>query len=106
MIIIKTTVNKTKIKNKIIRTLFNRKYIACINVISEVNSYYEWKKKLVNSKEYILLIKTNSYNEKLVYKTIKSIHDYDIPEIITIRPSNVSKDYLNWLNNNVKKEKL
>ena len=61
MIIIKTTVNKTKIKNKIIRTLFNRKYIACINVISEVNSYYEWKKKLVNSKEYILLIKTNSY---------------------------------------------
>ena len=104
MIIIKTTVKRANVKNKIIKTLINNKYAACINVISDVSSFYEWKKKIVKNKEYVLLIKTNLNNEDIVYKTIKGIHDYEVPEIITIKISNVSKGYLNWLNKNIIKE--
>ena len=35
--------------------------------------------------------------ENKVYKTIKELHNYEIPEISTIQASNVDKDYEKWL---------
>ena len=36
--------------------------------------------------------------EEKVYKTVKELHNYDVPEITTIETSNVDPDYLNWVN--------
>ena len=44
-------------------------------------------------------------NEKLVYKVIKLIHDYEIPEIITIAINNFDTNYFNWSNNSVVNKK-
>ena len=37
------------------------------------------------------------------YKTIKELHNYEIPEISTIQTSNVDKDYEKWLKDFVEK---
>ena len=99
MIIIKTTVNNPSIKKKIINKLIVNKYAACVNVIEKVNSNYIWDNKIICDMEDILLIKTTKNKEKLVYKTIKELHNYDIPEISTINTSKVEKEYLKWLAN-------
>ena len=46
----------------------------------------------------MLLIKTSQALEANVYETIKEMHNYDTPEISTIKTSNVDEDYLKWIN--------
>ena len=53
----------------------------------------------------MLLIKTSQDLEAKVYQTIKEMHNYDIPEISTVKTSNVDKDYLKWINESLNTEK-
>ena len=105
LIIIKTTVKNKVTKENIINELIKNDYVACINVIENVSSHYKWQGKVENEKEDILFIKTMKRNEKLVYKVIKTIHDYETPEIITIAINNIDSSYLNWANESVVNKK-
>ena len=101
LIIIKTTVKSKITKNNIINELIKNDYVACINVIENVSSHFKWKGKVEVEKEDIIFIKTMKRNEKLVYKVIRDIHDYETPEIITIAIINIDSNYLNWANESV-----
>ena len=105
LIIIKTTVKNKITKNNIINELIINDYVSCINVIENVSSHYKWQGKVESEKEDILFIKTMKRNEKLVYEVIRAIHDYEIPEIITIAVNNVDSSYLNWANESVVNKK-
>ena len=102
MIIIKTTSNSHKAMKDITNTLLNKKYAACVNIIPRMRSKYILDGRIVEAREVMLLIKTSEDLEVNVYKTIKKLHNYDIPEISTIKTENVDKDYLNWLNKSLK----
>jgi len=102
MIIIKTTSDSHKAMKDITNTLLNKKYAACVNIIPRMRSKYILDGRIVESREVMLLIKTSEDLEASVYKTIKKLHNYDIPEISTIKTENVDKDYLNWLNKSLK----
>jgi periplasmic divalent cation tolerance protein len=67
-----------------------------------MRSKYVLEGRIVESREVMLLIKTSQALEAKVYKTIKEIHNYDIPEISTIETKNVDKDYANWLESALK----
>jgi len=98
MIIIKTTSDSHKAMKDITNTLLNKKYAACVNIIPRMRSKYILDGRIVESREVMLLIKTSDDLEANVYKTIKEMHNYDIPEISTIKTQNVDKDYLKWVN--------
>ncbi len=102
MIIIKTTSDSHKAMKDITNTLLNKKYAACVNIIPRMRSKYILDGRIVESREVMLLIKTSEDLEVNVYKTIKKLHNYDIPEISTIKTENVDKDYLNWINKSLK----
>ena len=102
MIIIKTTSDSHKAMKDITNTLLNKKYAACVNIIPRMRSKYILDGRIFESREVMLLIKTSEDLEVNVYKTIKKLHNYDIPEISTIKTENVDKDYLNWLNKSLK----
>ena len=105
LIIIKTTVKNKITKNNIINELIINDYVSCINVIDNVSSHYKWQGNAESEREDILFIKTMKRNEKLVYEVIRAIHDYEIPEIITIAVNNVDSSYLNWANESVVNKK-
>ncbi len=97
MIIIKTTTDSHKTMKLIANTLLNKKLAACVNMIPRMRSKYVVDGRITESREVILLIKTTEKLENKVYKTIKDLHNYEIPEISTIQTSKVDKDYENWL---------
>ena len=103
MIIIKTTTDSHKTMKLIANTLLNKKLAACINMIPRMRSKYVVDGRITESREVILLIKTSEKLENKVYKTIKDLHNYEIPEISTIQTSKVDKDYENWLKDFVEK---
>ena len=97
MIIIKTTTDSHKAMKHIANTLLNKKLAACVNMIPRMRSKYIVDGRITESREVILLIKTTKKLENKVYKTIKDLHNYEIPEISTIQTSKVDKNYENWL---------
>ena len=97
MIIIKTTTDSHKTMKLIANTLLNKKLVACVNMIPRMRSKYIVDGRITESREVILLIKTTKKLENKVYKTIKDLHNYEIPEISTIQTSRVDKNYENWL---------
>ena len=103
MIIIKTTTDSHKAMKLIANTLLNKKLAACVNMIPRMRSKYVVDGRITESREVIILIKTTEKLENKVYKTIKDLHNYEIPEISTIQTSKVDKDYENWLKDFVEK---
>ena len=97
MIIIKTTTDSHKAMKLIANTLLNKKLAACVNMIPRMRSKYVVDGRITESREVILFVKTTKRLENKVYKTIKELHNYEIPEISTIQASNVDKDYEKWL---------
>ena len=97
MVIIKTTTDSHKTMKLIANSLLNKKLAACVNMIPRMRSKYVVDGRITESREVILLVKTTKKLENKVYKTIKELHNYEIPEISTIQASNVDKDYEKWL---------
>ena len=97
MIIIKTTTDSHKAMKLIANTLLNKKLAACVNMIPRMRSKYIVDGRITESREVIILIKTTEKLENKVYKTIKDLHNYEIPEISTIQTSKVDKNFENWL---------
>lgn len=78
-------------------TLVEKRLAACINIIPNIRSVYVWKGKRVTGDEYLLLIKTLTacYNE--LEKTIRSLHSYELPEIIAVPIEKGLPEYLAWI---------
>ena len=82
---------------KIARALIERKLAACVNILAECTSVYRWQGKLETATEVPLLIKTRAAIYDDVEAAIKSLHPYELPEIVAI-PIERGLAYLEWVN--------
>ncbi len=81
--------------------LVREKLAACVNIFP-IDSIYSWDKKIVKDKEFAVIIKTKKENFKKIEKFILEHHSCDVPCILEIPVSRATKDYLKWLNKNIK----
>lgn len=65
--------------------------------ILKVESYYRWKKRVVNEHEWLLVIKTNSVVFGKMKRRILSLHSYEVPELISLIIDGGFRPYLKWL---------
>ena len=70
---------------------------ACGNIFPKMKSIYKWQNKLLNDKETLLILKTNSKKYSLLEKLILEKHSYEVPCILKIPISNGNKEYLKWI---------
>jgi periplasmic divalent cation tolerance protein len=96
-VIFVTTTDK-KEAEKIASFLIKEKLAACVNIIEKINSLFRWQGKVDNAKETLLIIKTRRALVPKLIKKVKSLHSYDVPEIIALPIIAGNKEYLQWLN--------
>ena len=72
-------------------------FAACVNVLPNVTSYYEWDKKLCVDEEFLLVIKTTDDRIKELFDCITGVHPYAVPELIALEISEGSEKYLSWI---------
>ena len=77
--------------------LVEQKLCACINVIPEVKSFFQWKGRLEEEKESLLIIKTETRMIDRLIDAIKKLHSYEVPEIITLPITSGYSEYLGWI---------
>jgi periplasmic divalent cation tolerance protein len=93
-----TTTTETKEQaEKIALHLIEAKLAACIQINGPITSIYRWKGKVENTQEWLCLIKTRKSLFKKVESAIKKRHSYETPEIIAVPIIKGSKEYLIWL---------
>lgn len=76
-----------------------KKLCACVNY-TKVNSCYVWESEFHQENEFIAFFKTTSRCIDKLKDEIKSNHPYELPEIVVIPMSDVSNEYLHWLDEN------
>lgn len=78
-------------------TLVQEQLAACVNLLPEVLSVYQWQGKLEQAEEVQLLIKTaySRFNE--LSQRIKQLHSYDEPEILALDVKAASQSYARWI---------
>ena len=91
------TVDSERSALAVSRALISSKLAACVNMISNVRSIYGWKGKIEDNRELLLIVKTNARNLSSVERTIRELHQYEVPEILSVRLEKGSEPYLRWL---------
>ena len=99
---ITTTTDNKEIADKISKKIIELEYSPCVQIINNVNSLYRWNNKIEKSLEYKLSIKTIDKYTKKIIKIIRSLHNYEIPEIIKSNISLENSDYQKWFLENIK----
>lgn len=99
--IVTTTVDSEEIAEKITTVLLQARLVACVQA-QTIQSSYHWNGQIEQSSEILLQMKSRSVHFDSIKQTIRDLHTYDIPEIIMIPIQNANKDYLAWMDREVK----
>jgi periplasmic divalent cation tolerance protein len=96
VIVLVTTADKQEAE-RIIRRLLDEKLIACANIISPVSSHFHWSGRIEKADECLVLMKSREDLFEELAETVKSLHSYEVPEILALPIINGSKIYIDWL---------
>lgn len=100
--VITTTASKEDAQ-KIADTLVEKRLAGCVQVIGPITSTYWWKGKVETAEEWLCLIKSRQNLYPELEEAIKEVHPYEVPEVLAVRVVAGSRDYLQWLEGEIKK---
>ncbi len=84
------------------RSILEKRYAACIQVIGPIASMYWWNDRIENSEEYLCIIKSRDDLFTELEQIIKKLHPYDVPEILSVPLLDGNSDYLEWMSKELK----
>jgi periplasmic divalent cation tolerance protein len=96
-LVVLTTCPDDAVAARIARELVESGLAACVNRVGAVHSTYRWQEAIHDEPEVLLVIKTLSVRYSELEMRLKSLHPYDVPEIIALPVAGGSAEYLAWL---------
>ena len=96
-IIVLITCAKKQEATKIMKALLEKKLVACVNIVDKVESFFWWKGKIDRAQECLLIAKSTRAKLDKITKVVKSLHSYEVPEIIGLPVAGGNKTYLDWI---------
>lgn len=101
-VIIFVTSSSSEEAGRITSSLLKKRLIACSNTIPRIESRFWWKGKIDKAKEVLILMKARDRDFPKIEKEVKRLHSYEVPEIIAVPIIAGSKEYLGWIEENIK----
>ena len=96
-LLVLTTLPEREAALKLARALVEKRLAACVNILSGCTSVYRWQDTLEHAEEVPLLIKTRAGRYAELEAAIRSLHPYELPEIIAVPVVQGLADYLGWV---------
>ena len=82
---------------EVARVLVGERLAACGNVLPGVTSIYVWRGEQQESAEVLALFKTRRETYPALEARLKSLHPYEVPEIIAVELAAGLPAYLQWV---------
>jgi len=80
--------------------LVTKKFAACANILPTVESIYRWKEEIESGNETLVLFKLSEDRQSAFQEKLRSLHPYEVPEIIFVPISSGLPEYLRWVTEN------
>jgi periplasmic divalent cation tolerance protein len=82
---------------KIAQLLLEQRLIACGNIVNPVKSFFNWQGKIDNAEECLIVMKSRMDLFGQIAEQVKSLHSYEVPEVLALPIVEGSKAYLDWM---------
>ena len=82
---------------RIANQLVTEKFAACANILPAIESIYRWKEKIETGTETLVFFKLSEDRQSALQEKLRSLHPYEVPEIIFVPVSNGLPEYLSWV---------
>lgn len=77
--------------------LVTEQLAACVNISSPVKSVYRWQGQIETAEEIGLSIKATWDGYARLADRIRTLHPYELPEIVAIHVNEGLPEYLRWV---------
>ena len=82
---------------RIARQLVTENFAACANIVPAIESIYRWQGKIEQGNETLVLFKIAAARYPAFQEKLKSLHPYDVPEIIACPVDKALPEYSRWV---------
>ena len=90
------TTNTQKEASFLAQKLVEEKFAACVNIVNNIRSVYEWEGEIHDEQEHLLIIKSTKSKVDKIKGFIEKHHSYEVPEFVCIEVDDALPDYLQW----------
>mgnify|MGYP000214902319 CR=1 FL=1 len=101
-----TTFPSKESLHKVLAPLFDKKLIACANILGPITSLYVWEGTCEETEEIATLLKTTSSQTQAVIEILEDLHPYDTPAILNIPIGLSSAGFAHWVQQSTKELKI
>ena len=77
--------------------LVGQNLAACVNLLENMTSIYNWKDKMEESQEVIMIAKTRKTLMPKLIEKVNSLHSYDCPCILELPIQGGNLNFLSWI---------
>ncbi|MBI4300440.1 MAG: divalent-cation tolerance protein CutA [Chloroflexi bacterium] len=88
--------------SKVADALLDAKLAACVNILPGLRSLYWWQGRRESAEEVLLLVKTTEEMLDELTQAVKSIHSYEVPEVVALPIVGGNPEYLEWIRGTVR----
>ncbi len=96
-ILVMMTMSTEEEAERIARALLEERLVACANLVRGLRSFYHWKGEICDDREVLVFCKTRRELFGALAERVKSLHSYEVPEIIALPLCEGWGPYLDWL---------
>ena len=103
-VVILSTTGSMEEASKIADHLVANHLVACVNILPSVHSVYWWNHSVNHDNEILMIMKTEASQVPKVEAAIRSLHSYQVPELIVLPVNYGLPEYLKWMDGTLRDE--
>lgn len=92
-----TTAPSAETAKRLVRTLVERRLIACGTVLPGAVSTYWWQGAVAEEEEVVVVMKTTAERWPELAGAVPGLHPYEVPELIALAVADGHRPYLDWV---------
>ena len=96
-VVVLTTVATSDEAVQLVRSLLERRIIACGTILPGSRSLYRWEGKIADESEVVVLLKTRSARIESLEMAFAELHPYKVPELLALPVNAGTRKYLAWI---------
>lgn len=100
-LVVLTTLGNAADARAFVRTLVDRRLVACGTLLPGATSIYRWEGAVTEESEVVVLLKTDATKWDALCAAVREHHPYQVPELLALPVAEGLDRYLSWLTSEV-----
>jgi periplasmic divalent cation tolerance protein len=96
-IVVLTTLSSEEEALSLVRTLLERRLVACGTMFPGARSLYRWQGRIADEREVMVLLKTRAARLETLKAAFAELHPYKVPELLALPVEAGLEKYLEWI---------